>query len=73
MKLSVSIPDDDLTKIKGIKGVLSDQLHALGIRTWKQIAEWNDDDLRAFSELLAFKNRAARDHWQEQAKLLAQP
>ncbi|MBL9185114.1 MAG: hypothetical protein JNN17_23405 [Verrucomicrobiaceae bacterium] len=68
-----SVPDDDLTKIKGIKGVLSDQLHALGIRTWKQIAEWNDDDLRAFSELLAFKNRATRDQWQEQAKLLAQP
>jgi len=67
-----SVPDDDLTKIKGIKGVLSDQLHALGIRTWKQIAEWNDDDLRAFSELLAFKNRATRDHWQEQAQLLAQ-
>jgi predicted flap endonuclease-1-like 5' DNA nuclease len=67
-----SVPDDDLTKIKGIKGVLSDQLHALGIRTWKQIAEWNDDDLRAFSELLAFKNRATRDQWQEQARLLAQ-
>ena len=65
-------PDDDLTKIKGIKGVLSDQLHALGIRTWRQIAEWNDDDLRAFSELLAFKNRATRDHWQEQARLLTQ-
>lgn len=64
-------PDDDLTKIKGIKGVLSEQLHALGIRTWHQIAEWNDDDLRAFSELLAFKNRATRDHWQEQAKKLA--
>jgi predicted flap endonuclease-1-like 5' DNA nuclease len=67
-----SQPADDLTKIKGIKGVLSEQLHALGIRTWRQIAEWNDDDLRAFSELLAFKNRATRDHWQEQAKLLAQ-
>lgn len=67
-----SLPDDDLTKIKGIKGVLSDQLHALGIRTWRQIAEWNDDDLIAFSELLAFKNRATRDHWQEQARLLAQ-
>jgi predicted flap endonuclease-1-like 5' DNA nuclease len=65
-------PDDDLTQIKGIKGVLSDQLHALGIRTWRQIAEWNDDDLLAFSELLAFKNRATRDHWQEQARLLAQ-
>ncbi len=68
-----SLPDDDLTQIKGIKGVLSDQLHALGIRTWRQIAEWNDDDLLAFSELLAFKNRASRDHWQEQARLLAQP
>jgi predicted flap endonuclease-1-like 5' DNA nuclease len=67
-----SVPADDLTKIKGIKGVLSEQLHALGIRTWRQIAEWNDDDLRAFSELLAFKNRATRDCWQEQAKLLAQ-
>jgi predicted flap endonuclease-1-like 5' DNA nuclease len=67
-----SQPDDDLTQIKGIKGVLSDQLHALGIRTWRQIAEWNDDDLLAFSELLAFKNRATRDHWQEQARLLAQ-
>jgi len=66
-----SLPDDDLTKIKGIKGVISDKLHALGIRTWRQIAEWNDDDLRAFSELLAFKNRASRDHWQEQARLLA--
>ena len=52
--------------------MLSDQLHALGIRTWRQIAEWNDDDLRAFSELLAFKNRATRDHWQEQARLLTQ-
>ncbi|MBK8036705.1 MAG: hypothetical protein IPK22_06150 [Verrucomicrobiaceae bacterium] len=67
-----SLPDDDLTKIKGIKGVLSEQLHALGIRTWRQIAEWNDDDLLAFSELLAFKNRATRDHWQEQAKQLMQ-
>ena len=67
-----SQPDDDLTKIKGIKGVLSEQLHTLGIRTWRQIAEWNDDDLLAFSELLAFKNRATRDHWQEQAKQLMQ-
>lgn len=67
-----SLPDDDLTKIKGIKGVISDQLHALGIRTWRQIAEWDEDDLRAFSDLLAFKNRATRDHWQEQARLLAQ-
>jgi predicted flap endonuclease-1-like 5' DNA nuclease len=64
------LPGDDLTQIKGIKTVLSDQLHAHGIRTWRQIAEWNDDDLAAFSELLAFKNRATRDNWREQARQL---
>lgn len=61
---------DDLTKIKGIKKVISEQLHAHGIHTWKQIALWNDDELRAFSELLAFKNRAVREKWKEQARAL---
>lgn len=65
-----SVPDDDLTRIKGIKNVISEQLRAHGIRTWRQIAEWNDDELRAFSELLAFKNRATREKWKEQARLL---
>jgi predicted flap endonuclease-1-like 5' DNA nuclease len=60
--------DDDLTKIKGIKGVLSTQLHAYGIRTFRQIAEWTDADVEAFSELLSFKDRAKRDHWVQQAK-----
>lgn len=62
--------DDDLTQIKGIKKVFSEQLRAHGIRTWKQIAQWNDDELRAFGELLAFKNRASREKWQEQARAL---
>ncbi|MBK8093100.1 MAG: hypothetical protein IPK32_14215 [Verrucomicrobiaceae bacterium] len=61
---------DDLTRIKGIKKVLRDQLLAHGIRTWRQIAEWDADDLRAFSEILSFKNRAVRDRWQEQAREL---
>jgi len=64
------IPSDDLTRIKGIKNVISDLLHAHGIRTWCQIALWNDDELRAFSELLAFKNRATREKWREQARAL---
>ena len=67
---SAELPEDDLTQIKGIKTVLSDHLHAHGIRTWRQIAEWTDDDLAAFSELLAFKNRATRDNWREQARQL---
>ena len=65
-----AVDDDDLTKIKGIKQVISEQLRAHGIRTWKQIAQWDDEELRAFSELLAFKNRAAREKWQEQARAL---
>ncbi|WP_395753852.1 hypothetical protein [Prosthecobacter sp.] len=64
------VPDDDLTQIKGIKKVISEQLRAHGIRTWRQIAEWDEDEQRAFSELLAFKNRATREQWQEQARAL---
>jgi predicted flap endonuclease-1-like 5' DNA nuclease len=63
-------PDDDLTLIKGIKSVISEQLRSHGIRTWRQIAQWNDDELRAFSEILAFKNRASREQWKEQARAL---
>ncbi|MDB6073484.1 MAG: hypothetical protein JWO89_1124, partial [Verrucomicrobiaceae bacterium] len=58
---------DDLTRIKGIKGGISQQLHAAGIFTYRQIVEWDAQDMQAFSELLAFKNRLHRDNWQEQA------
>lgn len=64
------VPDDDLTQIKGIKKIISEQLRAHGIRTWRQIALWNDRELRAFSELLSLKNRATREQWQEQARAL---
>jgi len=65
--------DDDLTKIKGIKGVLSNQLHAFGIRSFQQIASWTDSDVEAFSELLAFKDRAKRDEWVKQAQAMEVP
>lgn len=64
------VEDDDLTRIKGIKNVISEQLRAHGIRTWRQIAAWDANELRAFSELLAFKNRATRERWKEQARAL---
>ena len=41
-----------------------------GIRTWRQIALWNDDELRIVSELLAFRNRAKREMWKQQAREL---
>ena len=64
------VPDDDLTQIKGIKKVISEQLRAHGVRTWRQIALWDADERSAFSEILAFKNRATREKWQEQARTL---
>ncbi len=64
------VPNDDLTQIKGIKKIISDQLRSHGICTWRQIAQWNEEELRAFSELLAFKNRATREQWQQQARAL---
>ena len=65
-----AVPDDDLTQIKGIKKVINEQLHVHGIRTWRQIALWDEEELRVFSELQAFKNRASREKWQEQARAL---
>jgi predicted flap endonuclease-1-like 5' DNA nuclease len=62
--------EDDLTKIKGIKGVLNTRLNAYGIRTFQQIATWTDSDVETFSELLAFKDRAKRDQWVQQAQAL---
>ena len=64
------VPDDDLTQIKGIKKIINEQLRAHGIRTWQQIALWEDAEQRAFSEILAFKNRATREQWREQARAL---
>lgn len=62
--------EDDLTRIKGIKSILRDQLHALGVKTFQQIASWSEEDTQAFSELLGFKDRAKRDAWVRQASEL---
>ena len=61
---------DDLTRIKGIKGVINNQLHAFGIFNYLQIVQWDEEDMLAFSELLAFRNRIHRDNWQGQARTL---
>lgn len=62
--------EDDLTQIKGIKTVIGGQLRRHGIRSYRQIACWDDEELAAFAEMLSFKNRATKDRWQEQARKL---
>lgn len=61
---------DDLSRIKGIKSILMKKLHAHGIYTFRQIAEWTDEDAAVIGDLLAFKNRIFKDRWREQAREL---
>lgn len=61
---------DDLTRIKGIASVLEKRLHELGIYTWRQIASWDDGNIREFSSRLSFKDRIVREKWVEQARSL---
>lgn len=58
---------DDLTKIKGVKKVINQQLLDHGICTWKQIMDWSPEDITSFGELLMLKHRITKERWQKQA------
>lgn len=61
--------NDDLTEIKGIGEKLADILKGLGVRTFDQVARMDDNTYELVDALLpAFKGRAKRDQWAEQAK-----
>ena len=62
---------DDLTEIKGVGPKLAEKLNSEGIYTFEQIANWTDDQVEAFDELLSFKGRIERDEWVKLAKELA--
>lgn len=61
---------DDLTRIKGIKTILNAKLREHGIFSFRQIAQWDEEDRQAFGEMLSFKNRMVKDGWQDQARAL---
>jgi predicted flap endonuclease-1-like 5' DNA nuclease len=65
-------PGDDLTRIKGLGPKIADQLAALGVTTFAQIAAWDEAEIdRVDAELGRFQGRIRRDDWPGQAKLLA--
>ncbi|MXO64994.1 hypothetical protein [Altericroceibacterium endophyticum] len=63
---------DVLTRIKGVGPKLEQQLQAMGITSFAQIAAWDDAEIdRVDAQLGRFQGRIRRDNWPEQARLLA--
>jgi predicted flap endonuclease-1-like 5' DNA nuclease len=63
---------EDLTRIKGLGPQLAEQLGALGVTSFAQIAAWDDDAIdRIDARLGRFQGRIRRDDWPTQARLLA--
>ncbi len=64
---------DDLTIISGIGGWIKEKLHALDIYTFRQISNFNDEDVHIVTEAIEyFPGRIERDEWIHQAKELVQ-
>jgi NADH-quinone oxidoreductase subunit E len=62
---------DDLKKIKGVGPKLEATLHSLGIFHFDQIAAWTEGELAwVDSHLEGFNERATRDAWVDQARVL---
>ncbi|MVM37037.1 hypothetical protein GO730_04115 [Spirosoma sp. HMF3257] len=64
---------DDLKDIIGIGPFLEKRLHAIGIYTFRQIANFNQEDIEKINDIIEyFPGRIERDHWVSQAAILAQ-
>jgi predicted flap endonuclease-1-like 5' DNA nuclease len=62
---------DDLTIISGIGGWIKEKLHVLDIYTFKQISNFNNEDVQVVTDVIEyFPGRIERDEWIEQAKEL---
>jgi len=64
-------PADDLKRISGIGPKNEDQLNALGIFTFEQIAAWTPENVKWVEGYLSFRGRIGREDWVGQAKTLA--
>ena len=67
---AIEVAADDVSLIGGIGIKITEQLHAEGIMSLKQIAEMDDATLFALDEKLGLKGRTAREDWVAQAKEL---
>lgn len=61
--------DDDLKLIPGIGPKLEQLLHGLGVRSFRQVALWSDEDIdRIDTHLERFHGRIRREGWVEGAR-----
>ena len=60
-----------MKRIKGIGPKNEDQLNALGIYTFVQIAEWSPQNIDWVEDHLSFPGRIEREDWIAQAKALS--
>ena len=68
----VPVDADDLTRIKGVGPKVAKLLHGLGVKTFAQIAAWDEGEVdRIDAQLGSFAGRIRRDDWRAQAALLA--
>lgn len=59
---------DDLKEINGVGPKLEEKLNSIGVYKFEQIAEWTEENVKEFDDLLSFKGRIERDEWIEKAK-----
>lgn len=59
---------DDLSRIRGIGSVLEKQLNDLGIYTFQQIADFNEQQIDRIDAHIRFPGRVLRERWIEQAR-----
>jgi predicted flap endonuclease-1-like 5' DNA nuclease len=69
--VAAPVKPDNLRRMIGIGPVNEKKLNGLGIRTFAQIAAWTAADIKRVEAVLEFDGRIDREHWIEQAKLLA--
>ncbi len=62
---------DDLTEISGIGGWINEKLNAIDIYTFRQIRNFNDEDIEIVTDAIEyFPGRIERDEWIQQAREL---
>jgi NADH-quinone oxidoreductase subunit E len=70
VKKPVPVKADDLKRIAGIGPRVEKVLHGMGVKTFADIAKWDDAEAVRIDEKLGLDNRIIRDGWVKQAKAL---